>query len=125
MKTQKQIAVRNFESRKGFIHHYQKLIKEVVIPYQYAVLHDQVEGVEKSHVVANFENAAKAVRGENPGDGFYGMVFQDSDAAKWIEAAAYSLSVFMDIYIPIIPSKIKKSAGLICWKAMSFIVPDI
>lgn len=96
MKTQRQIAVRNFESRKGFIYHYQKLIKEEVIPYQYAVLHDQVEGVEKSHVAANFENAAKAVRGEDPGDGFYGMVFQDSDAAKWIEAAAYSLAVFPD-----------------------------
>lgn len=96
MKTQRQIDVKNFESRKGFIYDYQKLIRDVAIPYQYAVLHDQVEGVEKSHVVANFENAAKAVRGEDIGDGFYGMVFQDSDAAKWIEAAAYSLAVFPD-----------------------------
>lgn len=96
MKVQRQIDVKNYESRKGFIHHYQKLIKETVIPYQYAVLHDQVEGVEKSHVVANFENAAKAVRGGKPEDEFYGMVFQDSDAAKWIEAAAYSLAVFPD-----------------------------
>lgn len=96
MKTQRQIDVKNFESRKGFIYDYQKLIRDVAIPYQYAVLHDQVEGVEKSHVVANFENAAKAVKGEDVGDGFYGMVFQDSDAAKWIEAAAYSLAVFPD-----------------------------
>ena len=29
-------------------------------------------------------------------DGFYGMVFQDSDAAKWLEAVAYSLAVFPD-----------------------------
>ncbi|MCM1124967.1 MAG: glycoside hydrolase family 127 protein [Lachnospiraceae bacterium] len=96
MKIQRQIDVKGFESRKGFIYDYQKLIKDVVIPYQYAVLHDQVEGVEKSHVVSNFENAAKAVRGEDVGDGFYGMVFQDSDAAKWLEAAAYSLAVFPD-----------------------------
>lgn len=81
MKTQRQIDVKGFESRKGFIFDYQKLIKEVVIPYQYAVLHDKIEGVERSHVVANFENAAKAIRGEDVGDGFYGMVFQDSDAA--------------------------------------------
>lgn len=96
MKTQRQIDVKNFESKKGFIYDYQKLIRDVAIPYQYAVLNDQVEGVEKSHVVANFENAAKAVKGEETGDGFYGMVFQDSDAAKWIEAAAYSLAVFPD-----------------------------
>lgn len=96
MKAQGQINVKNFESRKGFIHDYQKLIKDVVIPYQYAVLHDQVEGVEKSHVAANFENAARVVRGEEPEEEFYGMVFQDSDAAKWIEAAAYSLAVFPD-----------------------------
>ncbi len=96
MKVQRQIDVKSFESRKGFIYDYQKLIRDVAIPYQYAVLNDQVEGVEKSHVAANFENAAKAVHGEDVGDGFYGMVFQDSDAAKWIEAAAYSLAVFPD-----------------------------
>lgn len=44
----------------------------------------------------NFENAAKALHGEDVGDGFYGMVFQDSDAAKWIEAAAYSLALYPD-----------------------------
>lgn len=96
MKKQKQIPVKNYKSSKGFIYRYQKLIKDVVIPYQYAVLHDAVPGVEKSHVVANFVNAGKAVRGEDVGDGFYGMVFQDSDAAKWLEAVAYALSIFPD-----------------------------
>lgn len=37
-------------------------------------------------MIANFVNAGKALRGEDIGDGFYGMVFQDSDAAKWLEA---------------------------------------
>lgn len=96
MKQQSQIDIKNFQSTEGFIRHYQELVRDTVIPYQYAVLHDRIEGVEKSHVVANFENAAKAVRGEDVGDGFYGMVFQDSDAAKWIEAAAYSLVNFPD-----------------------------
>ena len=29
---------------------------------------------------------------EVPPDAFYGMVFQDSDVAKWLEAAAYALA---------------------------------
>ena len=86
-------AYRPFE--EGFIGKYQRLIKNKVIPYQYDILNDKVEGACKSHVVANFENAAKALRGED-NDGFYGMVFQDSDAGKWIEAVAYSLALFPD-----------------------------
>ena len=96
MKAQKQLALKNYKSKEGFIYQYQKLIKDVVIPYQYAVLNDEVEGVEKSHVIANFENAAKVLSGDYEGAAFYGMVFQDSDAAKWIEAAAYSLVDFPD-----------------------------
>lgn len=72
------------------------MIRDTVIPYQYSVLCDKAPDTEKSHVVKNFENAAKALRGEDVGDGFYGMVFQDSDAAKWIEAAAYSLALYPD-----------------------------
>ena len=83
-------------SSEGFIRQYQGLIKKEVIPYQYRVLCDQVDGAEKSHVFANFINAGKALRGEDAGDGFYGMVFQDSDAAKWLEAAAYSLAIYPD-----------------------------
>lgn len=96
MKQQTQLNVKNYKSKEGFVYRYQKLIKDTVVPYQYAVLNDAVEGVAKSHVIANFENAAKAVKGEDVGDGFYGMVFQDSDAGKWIEAAAYSLVLFPD-----------------------------
>lgn len=95
MKTQNQIQQNTFKSGRGFIGNYQKLVKDVVIPYQYAVLCDQVEGAEKSNVLKNFINAGKALRGEE-NDGFYGMVFQDSDAAKWLEAVAYSLSIFPD-----------------------------
>ena len=91
MITQKNIKVTGYKS-DGFIGKYQKLIRDTVIPYQYSVLCDKAPDTEKSHVVKNFENAAKALRGEDVGDGFYGMVFQDSDAAKWIEAAAYSLA---------------------------------
>ena len=80
----------------GFIGKYQRLIKDEVIPYQYKVLRDEAEGAEKSGVVENFINAGMVLRGETPYGDFYGMVFQDSDAAKWLEAAAYSLANFSD-----------------------------
>lgn len=96
MKIQKQISIKQYRPSEGFISRYQKLIREVVIPYQYDVLCDKAEGAEKSHVVRNFINAAAALCGEDVGDGFYGMVFQDSDAAKWLEAVGYSLAVYPD-----------------------------
>ncbi|MBQ9130376.1 MAG: glycoside hydrolase family 127 protein, partial [Clostridia bacterium] len=95
MKTQKQVSITAYRAA-GFIGKYQQLIKDTVIPYQYSVLCDEAPGAEKSHVVQNFINAGKAIRGEDVGDGFYGMVFQDSDAAKWLEAAAFSLISFPD-----------------------------
>ena len=69
----------------------QRLITDTVIPYQELILDDKVEGVEKSHAFANFRIAAGLEEGE-----FYGMVFQDSDVAKWLEAVAYSLSIKPD-----------------------------
>ncbi len=90
MKKQNMIKNSGYKA-EGFIGQYQKLVREVVIPYQYSVLNDELPDIEKSHVIDNFRNAAAAIRGEDVKDGFYGMVFQDSDAGKWIEAAAYSL----------------------------------
>lgn len=69
----------------------QDLITDVVIPYQESILDDKAPGVEKSHAFANFRIAAGIEQGE-----FYGMVFQDSDVAKWLEAVAYSLSIKSD-----------------------------
>ena len=91
MKTQKQIPVTSYKA-SGFTEKYQNIVHSTVIPYQYSVLWDKADGAEKSHVAANFINAAKALRGEDPGDGFHGMVFQDSDAYKWLEAAAYAVA---------------------------------
>lgn len=91
MKTARKLNLKSFKTGDGFIKKYQELVKNVVVPYQYDILNDKVAGAEKSHVIQNFINAGKALRGEDTGDGFYGMVFQDSDLAKWIEAAAYTL----------------------------------
>lgn len=85
-----------FKADSSFVGKFQKLISETVIPYQYKVLCDEVEGATESHVIKNFQDAARALKGEEPAEGFRGMVFQDSDAAKWLEAAAYSLTVNPD-----------------------------
>lgn len=66
-------------------------VQEVVIPYQWKALNDEVPGAPKSHAMANFRIAAGLEKGE-----FYGFVFQDSDVAKWLEAASYSLMRYPD-----------------------------
>lgn len=91
MKVQSQLRTGAY-TPEGFIGNYCKLVTDTVIPYQYSVMKDEAEGTEKSHVYQNFINAADVLSGGDGGDGFYGMVFQDSDAAKWIEAVAFSLS---------------------------------
>ena len=84
----------------------QQIIAKEMIPYQWEVINDlkQVDiavtntggdssalDTDKSYVVENFKVAAKKKQGEaNPGKRG-GMVFQDSDAYKWLEAVAYTL----------------------------------
>lgn len=65
---------------------YEKLVREVAIPYQWDSLNDRAGAEEPSHAIKNFEIAAGLAEGE-----FYGFVFQDSDVAKWLEGVSYSL----------------------------------
>lgn len=74
-----------------------------IIPYQYKVLNDEVEGIPPSHAIGNFRLAA----GEEKGT-YGGMLFQDSDVGKWIEAAAYALAWEKN---PILEEEID---GLVC-----------
>ena len=90
--------LKSFQLSDGLFSHYAKLLCHTVIPFQEAVLNDRVENVAPSHAIDNFRNAAALLKnGEKPENGdFYGMVFQDSDVAKWLEAAAYSLVIEPD-----------------------------
>ena len=56
------------------------------IPYQWKALNDEIPGAEPSRCMRNFRIAAGKMQGEHAG-----FVFQDSDIAKWIEGAAFSL----------------------------------
>lgn len=81
----------NVKISDSFFGKYQKLIQDVVIPYQWEALNDRVEGAEPSHAIKNFRIAAGLEQGE-----FKGFVFQDSDFYKWLEAVGYSLSINPD-----------------------------
>ena len=81
-----EISMRNVQIADDFWSPRQKLVTDVTIPYMEKILRDEVPEANKSHAISNFRMAA----GEETGS-FYGMVFQDSDVAKWLEAAAYSL----------------------------------
>jgi DUF1680 family protein len=70
---------------------YTKLIPEKVIPYQWEILNDRVPDAPPGHCIGNFRKAAGLEKGRQQG-----MVFQDSDAAKWLEAVAYSLAIQPD-----------------------------
>ncbi len=90
------VDLKSYKADSSFVGKFQKLISDTVIPYQYKVLSDEVEGAAESHVIKNFQDAARVLKGKEALEGFRGMVFQDSDAAKWLEAAAYSLTVRPD-----------------------------
>ena len=71
-----------------FFSRVQNVVIHTMLPYQERVLHDEVSGIRKSHVIKNFRIAAGDEKGT-----YYGRIFQDSDLAKWLEAVAYSLTV--------------------------------
>lgn len=75
----------------SFWNRYITLVKEKVIPYQWDILNDKIEGTEPSHAIDNFRIAA----GDRKGN-FYGEVFQDSDVSKWLEAAGNILMIERD-----------------------------
>ncbi|HUG11612.1 MAG TPA: beta-L-arabinofuranosidase domain-containing protein [Opitutaceae bacterium] len=70
----------------GFLADRARLVRETVIPWQWEALNDRIPGAERSGCVHNLQVAA----GEKVGE-FHGLFWQDSDLAKWIEAASYRL----------------------------------
>jgi DUF1680 family protein len=85
------LPLKKVQIKDDFWSEYVRLVREVVVPYQWDALNDRVPGAEPSHAIKNFKIAA----GEEKGD-FYGMVFQDSDVAKWLEAVSYLLATKPD-----------------------------
>jgi DUF1680 family protein len=61
-------------------------VRRNAIPYQWKALNDALPNAEPSGCLRNFRIAAGMEQGEHRG-----FVFQDSDAAKWLEGVACSL----------------------------------
>lgn len=88
--------LKKFSVSDKFFGRYEKLVKDIMIPYQEKILNDEIEGVEKSHAIGNFRAAARVIETGRCDTEYYGTVFQDSDVAKWLEAAAYTTLIYLD-----------------------------
>jgi len=86
MKETKEISLENIKLDEGFWKSRTDMASESMIPYQWETINNRTPGAVLSHAVENFRIAA----GESDGSP-QGTIFQDSDIAKWIEAASYSL----------------------------------
>jgi DUF1680 family protein len=83
------IDLKNISITGGFWREKQKLVAGTTVPYIWKALNDNLPGATKSGAIENFRIASGKSKAK-----FYGLVSQDSDLFKWMEAAAYSLYVF-------------------------------
>jgi uncharacterized protein len=81
------------------------LIAGTVVPRQWKILNDEIPGAEPSHAILNMRIAAGLASGE-----FHGFPFQDSDVAKWLEAASYCLALAPD---PGLEEKVERAIDLV------------
>lgn len=110
------ISLKDFNVKDAFWKEKMELIRKEIIPYQWDILNDRIEGAAPSFCMRNFRIAGKITKKKQEDgnsykepeytyqgfevlpedmnhleDKFYGFLFQDSDFSKWIEAVAYSL----------------------------------
>ncbi len=85
------VPLKNVKVESGLLGNKNQLVRDEVIPYQWKALNDEIPDTDPSNAIENFRIAA----GESEGE-FIGMVFQDSDVAKWLEAVAYQLTTNPD-----------------------------
>ena len=81
------IDLKDIHIKDYFWDRYVRLVREVIIPYQWDAMNDRIPDAEPSHCLENFKIAAGRKEGY-----FYGAAFQDTDIAKWLEAVGFSLA---------------------------------
>ncbi len=81
------LPLRDVRFEHGFLAERARCVRETVIPQQWEALNDRIPGAERSGCVHNVQVAAGVKAGE-----FHGLFWQDSDLAKWIEAASFRLA---------------------------------
>lgn len=80
------IDIKNISITQGFWKEKRELVNCVTVPYIAKALNNEIPGIVRSGAVENFEIASGRIRKK-----FHGLVSQDSDLYKWMEAASYSL----------------------------------
>lgn len=85
------LSLHNIHIDDAYWNKYIRLVPDVIIPYQWEILNDRVPDAVPSSCLRNFKIAAGEESGKRGG-----VVFQDSDVAKWLEAVAYSLMAVPD-----------------------------
>lgn len=105
-------ALTRFSIGGGFLGRFAALAMDVMVPYQERALRDEVEGAAKSQAIENFRLAAELLETGACNGAYYGEIFQDSDVAKWLEAAAYSLMARPDAALS---RRMDEVIGLIAW----------
>ncbi len=87
----KVVPLENISLKGGLLGNKNRLVRKEVIPYLWKALNNQLPGTDPSNAIENIRIAAGEAEGE-----FIGMVFQDSDVAKWLEAVSYQLTTNPD-----------------------------
>ena len=80
------VSLKDVKVHDSFFSEIMATAVEKLIPYQWKALNDEVPDAAPSYCIRNFKAAAGMLDAPHGG-----AVFQDSDLAKWIEAAAYTL----------------------------------
>jgi DUF1680 family protein len=110
------LALNQVTVKDSFWTPFMERVRTKVIPYQWEALNDRIPGAEPSYCIRNFKLAAELTHpeldyGVSRDIGHGGTVFQDSDVAKWIEAASYSLVWHPD---PELEKSLDEAIGIIC-----------
>jgi DUF1680 family protein len=85
------IPVSSFRLNDAFFAPRVETVRQFMLPYQWEVLNDRMPDTEPSYAMSNFRIAAGLAQGEHKG-----MVFQDSDLYKWLEAVSFALMTKKD-----------------------------
>ena len=83
----KQLELNNIKITDEFLGKYAKCVGEKIIPNQWEILNDCLEGAQPTCCIKNFRVAAGELKGNREG-----IIYQDTDLYKWLESVAYYIN---------------------------------
>ena len=83
----KQLDLNNIKITDEFLGKYVQCVGEKIIPHQWKILNDCLEGTEPTYCIQNFRIAAGEMEGIRQG-----IIYQDTDLYKWLESVAYYIN---------------------------------